>query len=117
MRTWDFVFQGQKADRFHTVHALLAAQFGAIAVVSAAGASCAYWLSRLLLRHIVVGLFPARVASFARQLSRHRASLVNFLIFIRVTPFLPSWFINLAVRNDLPPLRNSLLAFWTQYMS
>jgi hypothetical protein len=32
----------------------------------------------------------------AIQVAKHRENLLNYIIFLRVTPFLPNWFINIA---------------------
>ena len=66
------------------------------AVVSTLGASLNYWMVRCLLKEVVVALFPSRIAAFQAELSRHQAHLLNFMLFVRVTPVLPHWFVNLA---------------------
>lgn len=30
------------------------------------------------------------------QVERHREHLINYIIFLRITPFLPNWFINIT---------------------
>lgn len=30
------------------------------------------------------------------QVDKHRDSLLNYIIFLRITPFLPNWFINMT---------------------
>lgn len=70
--------------------------FALIACVSTVGAGTNYWLARLLVREVLLGLFPGRVDAFAKTLLKHKQHLVNYMIFLRVTPFLPSWFINTA---------------------
>ena len=51
---------------------------------------------RCLLQEVVLGLFPGRTEAFAKALQKHKHHLVNYMIFLRVTPLLPSWFINTA---------------------
>eukprot|EP00191_Tetraselmis_sp_GSL018_P005998 CAMPEP_0177616798 /NCGR_PEP_ID=MMETSP0419_2-20121207/24420_1 /TAXON_ID=582737 /ORGANISM="Tetraselmis sp., Strain GSL018" /LENGTH=202 /DNA_ID=CAMNT_0019115025 /DNA_START=660 /DNA_END=1268 /DNA_ORIENTATION=- len=63
---------------------------------SVVGASLCYLLSSLFLRDIVHGLFPDRCASFSVRVLRHRRHLTNYLLFLRLTPLLPNWFINIA---------------------
>jgi uncharacterized membrane protein YdjX (TVP38/TMEM64 family) len=65
------------------------------AVVSTIGASLNYWMVRLLLRDAVAAVFPARVAAFRAEVAA-KAHLLNWMLFIRVTPVLPHWFVNLA---------------------
>lgn len=33
---------------------------------------------------------------FLFQVERHREHLINYIIFLRITPFLPNWFINIT---------------------
>lgn len=48
------------------------------------------------LQEVLLGLFPARIDAFAKALQKHKHHLINYMIFLRVTPLLPSWFINTA---------------------
>ncbi|KAF3830000.1 hypothetical protein GH733_001425 [Mirounga leonina] len=34
--------------------------------------------------------------TFYVQVERHREHLINYIIFLRITPFLPNWFINIT---------------------
>jgi hypothetical protein len=45
---------------------------------------------------VVVGLFPERVAAFSRVVAAQKPQLLAYLIAARITPVIPSWFINLA---------------------
>lgn len=45
---------------------------------------------------VVVGLFPERVAAFSRAVAAQKPRLLAYLIAARITPVIPSWFINLA---------------------
>jgi hypothetical protein len=45
---------------------------------------------------VVVGLFPSRIATFSRALAAQKSQLLAYLIAARLTPVVPSWFINLA---------------------
>lgn len=40
--------------------------------------------------------FPERAEKWAKQVHQHRDNLFNYIVFLRVTPFLPNWFINLT---------------------
>lgn len=70
--------------------------FTFVIVMSTIGASSNFLLVRWLLRDIIMGLFPHRIQSFQTELKRHQAHLLNYMLFIRVTPIAPSWFVNLA---------------------
>jgi uncharacterized membrane protein YdjX (TVP38/TMEM64 family) len=39
------------------------------------------------------------------QVSAHREHLLNYMLFLRITPFLPNWFINIAAPVIDVPLR------------
>lgn len=47
-------------------------------------------------QEVVMGLFPDKVAAFSRAVAAQRAQLLPYLIAARVTPIIPSWFMNLA---------------------
>lgn len=72
---------------------------------STIGASCSYLLSYFTARHFVEKLFPKKLALFAEQIEKHRHNLFWYLMFLRLTPLVPNWFINLA-----SPILN--ISFW-----
>jgi len=47
-------------------------------------------------RRLIYKYFPERVHSWSLTVERHRDNLLNYIIFLRVTPFLPNWFINIT---------------------
>lgn len=63
---------------------------------SAVGASFCYMLSYLVGRPVIIKYFPEKAEKWAITVNRHRHSLLNYIIFLRITPFLPNWFINLT---------------------
>eukprot|EP01112_Ceratiomyxa_fruticulosa_P014216 TRINITY_DN4051_c0_g2_i1.p1 TRINITY_DN4051_c0_g2~~TRINITY_DN4051_c0_g2_i1.p1 ORF type:complete len:283 (+),score=36.06 TRINITY_DN4051_c0_g2_i1:221-1069(+) len=67
-----------------------------VCTVATLGALCSYLLSYYLARGLVYRIFPDKVALLGTELARHRQNLLNYLLFLRITPFLPNWFINLA---------------------
>ncbi|KAG5886971.1 hypothetical protein JTB14_006613 [Gonioctena quinquepunctata] len=73
--------------------------FVALALVctcSMVGASLCFLLSQLVGRKLVLHYFPEKAQSWAVKVDKHRDNLLNYVIFLRVTPFLPNWFINLT---------------------
>lgn len=60
------------------------------------GASTAYGLSLLIGRKIAWKYFPDRLTAFTQEVDKHRGNLFNYLLFLRISPFLPNWFINIA---------------------
>lgn len=50
----------------------------------------------MLGRRVVLHYFPERAANWAQQVDKHRDNLLSYMLFLRMTPFLPNWFINLV---------------------
>ncbi|KYQ89921.1 hypothetical protein DLAC_08489 [Tieghemostelium lacteum] len=70
--------------------------FPLVCIVATVGASCSYLISHYICRNLVKKFFPEKLKLFSREISAHRENLFNYLIFLRITPFLPNWFINLS---------------------
>eukprot|EP01102_Stenamoeba_stenopodia_P013461 TRINITY_DN4373_c0_g1_i3.p1 TRINITY_DN4373_c0_g1~~TRINITY_DN4373_c0_g1_i3.p1 ORF type:complete len:182 (-),score=37.37 TRINITY_DN4373_c0_g1_i3:51-596(-) len=60
------------------------------------GASLSFTISYFIGRGIVSKLFPHRLAWFGDQINKHKKHLFNYLLFLRLTPLLPNWFINIS---------------------
>nr|XP_023017273.1 transmembrane protein 41 homolog isoform X1 [Leptinotarsa decemlineata] len=67
-----------------------------VCTCSMVGASLCFMLSQLLGKKLVFYFFPERAQSWAAKVDKHRDNLLNYVIFLRITPFLPNWFINLV---------------------
>ncbi|XP_041973149.1 transmembrane protein 41 homolog isoform X2 [Aricia agestis] len=63
---------------------------------SAIGASLCFFLSNILGKKLVKKFFPERAAQWSKAVEKHKNNLLNYIIFLRVTPFLPNWFINMS---------------------
>jgi uncharacterized membrane protein YdjX (TVP38/TMEM64 family) len=74
------------------------------------GPSISFGLSHLFGRAIVRRIFPSQMVWFAGQVDRRRRNLFNFLLFLRITPFLPNFFINLASPLLGVPLQTFVVA-------
>lgn len=61
-----------------------------------AGASSCYFLSKLIGRPLVFSLWPDKLSFFQAQVTKRRENLLNYMLFLRVTPTLPNTFINVA---------------------
>ncbi|MCO5554797.1 hypothetical protein L7F22_008332 [Adiantum nelumboides] len=61
-----------------------------------AGASSCYFLSKLVARPFVFWLWPDKIIYFRSKVAQQREKLLNYILFLRVTPTLPNTFINLA---------------------
>ncbi|XP_054152961.1 transmembrane protein 41B-like [Oppia nitens] len=67
-----------------------------VCLSSAVGASLCYLLSYLVGRRVVLKFWPNKVKEWAQTVDSHRNNLLNYIIFLRITPFLPNWFINIT---------------------
>ncbi|XP_003218471.2 transmembrane protein 41A [Anolis carolinensis] len=65
-------------------------------VLSSVGATCCYGLSNAFGKKIVVYYFPEKVAMLQKKVEENRNSLFFFLLFLRVFPMTPNWFLNLT---------------------
>lgn len=79
-----------------------------ICFCSATGASFCYLLSYLVGRRLVKKYLPERSASWAQKVEKQKDNLLGYIIFLRITPFLPNWFINIVS----PVIDVHLRPFW-----
>ncbi|XP_076032180.1 transmembrane protein stas isoform X2 [Oratosquilla oratoria] len=79
-----------------------------ICFCSATGASFCYLLSYLAGRPLVIKYLPEKVKSWQGKVEKHRDNLLFYIIFLRITPFLPNWFINITS----PIINVPLTPFW-----
>nr|CAG8459019.1 4326_t:CDS:10 [Entrophospora candida] len=63
---------------------------------SATGATICYLLSYYFGKNITEKYWKERMINWNQQLNEHRDNLFSYILFLRVTPFLPNWFINIA---------------------
>ncbi|KNA13710.1 hypothetical protein SOVF_113810 [Spinacia oleracea] len=61
-----------------------------------AGASSCFFLSKLIGRPLVFSMWPDKLTFFQAQVAKRRQNLLNYMLFLRVTPTLPNTFINVA---------------------
>ncbi|KAK1273598.1 hypothetical protein QJS04_geneDACA012151 [Acorus gramineus] len=67
-----------------------------VVFAATAGASSCYFLSKLIGRPLVFSLWPDKLKFFQVQVAKRRKKLLNYMLFLRVTPTLPNTFINMA---------------------
>ncbi|XP_050423045.1 transmembrane protein 41B-like [Adelges cooleyi] len=81
---------------------------GIICFCSSMGASFCYLLSMTIGRRLAYRYFPDRIKSYALLVKKHNHNMFSYIMFLRITPFLPNWFINVcAPLVDVP-----LIPFW-----
>ncbi|KAK9927988.1 hypothetical protein M0R45_025146 [Rubus argutus] len=61
-----------------------------------AGASSCYFLSKVIGRPLATSLWPDKLLFFQNQVAKRRERLLNYMLFLRLTPTLPNTFINVA---------------------
>lgn len=74
---------------------------------SSCGASFCYLLSSVIGKKVVKKYFPERIKKWKQQVEKHNKDLLSYITFLRITPFLPNWFINITS----PVLNVPLLPF------
>ena len=79
-----------------------------VCLCSATGASFCYLLSSVIGKKVVKRFFPERIKKWKKQVENHGKDLLSYIMFLRITPFLPNWFINIAS----PVLNVSLVPFF-----
>ncbi|XP_068635201.1 uncharacterized membrane protein At4g09580-like [Aristolochia californica] len=67
-----------------------------VVFAATAGASSCYFLSKMIGRPLVFSLWPDKLSFFQAQVAQRRERLLNYMLFLRVTPTLPNTFINVA---------------------
>uniref|UniRef100_A0A8C4SN38 Transmembrane protein 41B n=1 Tax=Erpetoichthys calabaricus TaxID=27687 RepID=A0A8C4SN38_ERPCA len=67
-----------------------------VCLCSGLGASFCYMLSYLVGRPVVYKYLTEKALKWSQQVDKHREHLINYIIFLRITPFLPNWFINIT---------------------
>ena len=59
-------------------------------------------------RRLVKTYLPERAADWAQKVEKQKDNLLGYIIFLRITPFLPNWFINIVS----PVIDVHLKPFW-----
>ncbi|XP_074599956.1 transmembrane protein stas [Brevipalpus obovatus] len=67
-----------------------------ICFCSATGASICYCISYCFGRKLVLKYFPERAAEYRLKVAKNRPCLLSYLLFLRITPIVPNWVINLV---------------------
>ncbi|EER16242.1 conserved hypothetical protein [Perkinsus marinus ATCC 50983] len=73
--------------------------FFLVSTCATAGATLCYTLFRVVGRPVVMHFFRPAMTRFKRQLDKRRDSLFWYMLFLRITPIVPNWFINISTGN------------------
>ena len=74
------------------------------------GACLCYTMSIILGKNLIRKYFSLRLSQFQASLDKNRDDLIYYLLFLRVTPLLPNWFINISSPLLNVPLSKFALA-------
>ncbi|KAJ6818140.1 putative membrane protein-like [Iris pallida] len=67
-----------------------------VVFTATSGASSCYFLSKLIGRPLVNWLWPEKLRFFQGEITKRKDKLLNYMLFLRITPSLPNTFINVA---------------------
>ncbi|XP_053305134.1 transmembrane protein 41B [Spea bombifrons] len=84
-----------------------------VCLCSGLGASFCYMLSFHVGRPMVYKYLTDKAVKWSQQVERHREHLINYIVFLRITPFLPNWFINITSPVINVPLKTF---FWGTFL-
>ncbi|OAF66473.1 Transmembrane protein 41B [Intoshia linei] len=63
---------------------------------SAIGATLCYYISMTIGKRLILTRFSQKIHKFSLMIENNKNCLFNYIVFLRVTPFLPNWFINIT---------------------
>ncbi|CAK9299795.1 unnamed protein product [Gordionus sp. m RMFG-2023] len=67
-----------------------------VCTCSSIGASLCYFLSNFAGKKLINYYFPNHISDLSAKVNKHRSNILNYIIFLRITPILPNWLINLV---------------------
>lgn len=67
-----------------------------VCVCSSTGAAFCYCLSFIAARRLVLKYFNQKVTEWQAQANKQKENMLFYIIFLRITPFVPNWFMNLT---------------------
>ena len=67
-----------------------------VMAISTVGTTLNFFIVKFALKDALTSLVPKRIGAFQAELSRHQDSLLSYMLFVRVTPILPHWFVSIA---------------------
>ena len=70
--------------------------FWLVCFCATSGATSWYCMSWVLGKPLVVRCVPGRIVWFSRKIKDQHGNLFWYLLFLRITPLLPNWFINIS---------------------
>lgn len=84
-----------------------------VSVVATSGSCVCYTVSYYLGRGLVERFFPAMLGRLRGMVSAQRGNLFFYLLFLRISPLLPNWFISVSAPIlDIPLLHFAAATFF-----
>jgi len=53
-------------------------------------------MSYFVAKTLVTKLFPDKIEQLRKKIEEHQSNLFNYMLFLRLTPLVPNWFLNIA---------------------
>lgn len=67
-----------------------------VSIVATTGSSMCYLLSKALSKNLVARYFPQLLQDFQQRVQDNRDNLFFYMLFLRISPVLPNWFISVS---------------------
>eukprot|EP00823_Brevimastigomonas_motovehiculus_P009358 TRINITY_DN9025_c0_g1_i1.p1 TRINITY_DN9025_c0_g1~~TRINITY_DN9025_c0_g1_i1.p1 ORF type:complete len:301 (-),score=30.95 TRINITY_DN9025_c0_g1_i1:97-999(-) len=81
-----------------------------VSVLATCGSATCYVLSFYLGRALIERLFPSLLGVLRHRINKQRSNLLFYLLFLRISPIVPNWFINVASPILGIPMKTFVLA-------
>lgn len=81
-----------------------------VSITATCGATLCFLLFSFLGRRLAQTLFPKLLSDFRKKISKHSHNLFFYLLFLRISPLLPNWFINMSSPILNVPLKHFFFA-------
>lgn len=89
---------------------------GITAILMMVAAVASYALAAVFLRDVAHALFPDHCDWLREEVAKNRDSLLNYLLFLRLTPIMPSFVVNLCAPVVGIPLRPYVVSTFFGYL-
>lgn len=81
-----------------------------VSLCASFGATGCYLLSDTLAKYWVFKYFPNRVLQFKHQIDKNKDNLFFYVLFLRITPLVPNWLLNLSTPIVGVPIKHFFFA-------
>ncbi|PRP75346.1 hypothetical protein PROFUN_05657 [Planoprotostelium fungivorum] len=67
-----------------------------VCTLSTVGACNSFLVSKYLCRSLITQWFPQRISFLHDEVQKRKNNIFNYVLFLRFTPVVPNWFVNIA---------------------